>query len=380
MQYESMRGDAKTPQQLADLDAINFYFRLPIFLFATFSLLGFYFLLKKLFGQTTALLGFVFLGLSPILLGISLIINPDSLLWIFLPMSLLCYMVFQQEQKTKYLIATGIFLGLSLLTKYVANLLYVFFFALPFLEYILATEKPPLKEFLKKAFRNYAFITAISLATFYALFPATWLHPKMLLEGTFLSKAFEKTWPFFVGLVALIALDTTLLKNKITEPILNFFSQHKQKLIFALGLIFLGLIIFVLADVYLGMKPFDLEGILSSPKGIGIGEVGLAKAATGAILANVYSLIFGLSPLVLFFFIVALLGILKKEINLTIEKKAVIYFSLFILLYYLASTANDVIATVREFQPRTVLGEFFSRNEFIFLLVISLSIVFSYPH
>ena len=46
MQYESLREDAKTEQQLRDIRSINFYFRLPIFLFCTLMILAFYFLLK----------------------------------------------------------------------------------------------------------------------------------------------------------------------------------------------------------------------------------------------------------------------------------------------------------------------------------------------
>lgn len=347
MQYESIRGDVKTDQQLKDIDGINFYFRLPIFLFCTLMLLAFYFLLNKLFGQTIALFGFMFIGLSPILLGISMIINPDSLLWIFLPLSLLSYFVFQKNQKNKYLAASGIFLGLSLLTKYVANILYIFFFILPFLEYILADEKPNLKEFLKKSLKDYFIIAAVSMATFYLLFPATWTHPKVLLEGTFLSKAFAKTWPLFAAIVALIVADTILLKNKLTQPLLNFFSKRKEILAKTLAIVFIGLIAFVLLDTYLGMKPFDLEGILSSPKGIGIDQVGIFNAFLGAILADIYSLIFGLNPLIFILFILGLLTAMNAKSKMTQEKKIVIYFSLFILLYYLASTVNDVIATIR---------------------------------
>ncbi|MEI7621781.1 MAG: glycosyltransferase family 39 protein [Candidatus Moraniibacteriota bacterium] len=346
MSYESMRGDVKTPAQLAAIDGINFYFRLPIFLFCTFSLLLFYFFLKKLFDQTTALLGFVFMGLSPILLGISMIINPDSLLWIFLPLSLLSYFVFQKTSIKKYLLAAGIFLGLSLLTKYVANLLYIFFFLLPFLEYILAEEKPELRSFLAAAFKNYLFLAVISIATFYLLYPATWTHPKVLLEGTFLSKAFVKTWPLFTGLVAVMLVDTLLLKNKITQPILTFFSQHKKTLSLLLIAIFLALILLVLGDVYLSMKPFDLEAILSSPKGLGL-DGGILTAFANGMLADMYSLIFGFNPLILLLFIVGLLVPLQKNTPLNQTKKIVLYFVLFILLYYLASTVNNVAATVR---------------------------------
>ena len=142
MPYKSLRGDVKTEAELRDINTINFVFRLPIYLFCVLLLPLFYFLLRKLFDETTALVSFTLIGLSPILLGISLIINPDSLLWLFLPLSLLSYLVFQKNNQSRYLYATGMLLGAALLTKYVANILYVFFFFLPFLEYIFSKEKP----------------------------------------------------------------------------------------------------------------------------------------------------------------------------------------------------------------------------------------------
>lgn len=345
MQYKSLREEPKTDEQLKDMDAINFFFRLPIFLFCTLMLLAFYFFLRKLFGDTIALLGFIFIGLSPIIFGISLIINPDSLLWIFLPLSLLSYFIFKKEENKKYLYASGLFLGLSLLTKYVANILYIFFFFLPFLEYIFLEKKPALTSYLKKSFLNYVVLVVISMATFYVLYPATWAHPKTLLKGTFLSQAFETTWPLFVGLFILIAIDTLLFKNKITHYILNFFSKYKTLLMQITTGFFLAAIAFVFINTYLGMKPFDFEAILSSPKGIGASNI--FQSYIGAILADTYSLIFGISPLALIALIAALIFNLKKKTEYSQEACVVFYFTIFILFYYFASSVNNVAATVR---------------------------------
>ena len=346
MQYKSLREQPKTESQLNDFNKINLYFRLPIFLFCTFMLLAFYFFLKKLFDKTIALLGFIFIGLSPIIFGISLIINPDSLLWIFLPLSLLSYFAYQKEEKKKYLIFSGIFFGLSLLTKYVSNILYIFFFFLPFLEYIFAEKKPDLPAYLKKSLKNYATLTVISMATFFLLYPAVWVNPKMLLGGTFLSKAFETTWPFFAGLIFLIVLDIFLFKNIILKWILNSISKYKKLLVRTFTLIFLALIVFVLINTYSGMRFFDFQGILSSPKGIGSVK-GIFDSYAGAILADTYSLIFGISPLALLALIIALVFNFKEKTTYDRKKIIIFYFTLFIIFYYLASSVNDVAATVR---------------------------------
>lgn len=345
MPYKSLRGEVKTEAQLKDINDINFSFRLPIYLFCVFMLPFFYILLRKLFDETTALIAFTFIGLSPILLGIALIINPDSLLWIFLPLSLLSYLVFQKHGEKKYLYASGFLLGSALLTKYVSNILYVFFFFLPFLEYIFSQEKPEIVSYLKKALKNYVILIAISMVTFFIFYPATWVNPNILLKGTFLSKAFETTWPLFAGVIGLIVADIFLLKSIVTTKTLDFFFRNKTILLQIFSGLFLAGIAFVLINTYTDMSILDSNGTLASPKGIGQGSRALIYA--DRITADIYTLIFALSPLTLFSFITALFISFKKKWQDSYEAKIVFYLTLFILFYYLASTVNNVVATVR---------------------------------
>jgi hypothetical protein len=69
---------------------------------------------------------------------------------------------------------------------------------------------------------------------------------------------------------------------------------------------------------------------------------------SGAILADIYGLVFGLSPLALLAMLFAVfVSIFKKENHPSQETKTVFYFVSFILFYYFASSVNNVIATVR---------------------------------
>lgn len=345
MPYKELREKVKTPEQLEKINLINFSFRLPVFLFTLALLTLFYWLLRKLFDETIALLGFLFISLSPILLGISLIINPDSLMWLFAPISILAYFVFQKNQKKSYLILTGIFVGLALLTKYVANILYVFFFILPFLEYIFSKEKPEIVPYLKKSAKDYLIIAAISMATFFVLYPAVWVDPKILLKGTFLSQAFEKTWPLFISLIAIVAIDMLFFKNKFTCLILNFFRKFRTIIISAVLGIFSVIFLFVLANTFLSMKFFDFEAIIASPKN-NPDSFTLMKGF-GNILGDFYSLLFGLHPIVLLGILFFLLIAFLKRKSFDREIFIPLYLIIFILFYYLASTANFVVATVR---------------------------------
>jgi len=345
MPYKSLRGNIKTDEQLSDVHAINYAFRLPIFLFCTLLLPLFYLFLRKLFDETTALIAFIFIGLSPITFGISLIINPDSLLWIFLPLSVLSYLVFQKNAEKKYLFASGILLGLALLTKYVANILYIFFFFLPFLEYMFAKEKPTLTPYLKKSFFQYLVIVALSMITFFILYPATWVNPNTLLKGTFLSKAFETTWPIFAGLFSFIVIDIFLFKNKITFTLLHFFGTYKTILMKFLVGLFLLISLFVIVNTFTDMKVLDHMATLASPKGEGKGSVFLIYA--DRLTADTFSLIYGISPIALLGLFSGLLLVFRRKMVDTYEAKIVFYFTSFILFYYLASTVNHVVATVR---------------------------------
>ncbi len=345
MPYKSLRGNIKTDEQLKDIHSINYAFRLPIFLFCLLLLPLFYILLRKLFNEVVALTSFILIGLSPITFGISLIINPDSLLWIFLPLSVLSYLVFQKNTEKKYLFASGVFLGLALLTKYVANILYIFFFLLPFLEYMFAKEKPALTAYLKKSFFQYLIIVAISMITFFVLYPATWVNPNTLLKGTFLSKAFETTWPIFAGLFSFIVLDIFLFKNKITLTLLHFLETYKKVLMKITVGLFLLISLFVIVNTFTDMRMLDHMATLASPKGEGKGSIFLIYAER--LTADTFSLIFGISPLALFGFLIGLISLFWKKLMDTYETKIIFYFTAFILFYYLASTVNNVVATVR---------------------------------
>ncbi len=371
MPFKTIRQEPKTPEIIQAINKINFSFRLPIYLATLLFLLLFYIFLKKLLGTTIALFSVIFIGLSPIILGISLIINPDSLLWGFLPLAIISYLVYQKEpedettlrklnfntdtplkiitaifRQKKYLIFSGIFLGLSILTKYVANILYIYLLGLLFLEYIynFHGQKSAL-DYLKKSLFEYLALIVISMGVFFLLFPACWHTPSMVIDGTFLSPAFKSTWPIFVGFLGLIFADLLILRGFISKIVLNFLAKYKNifKKIIS-GVIILG-IAFVFTNVYSGMKFLDFEAIVASPKG---GEGFDAIRFISEISANLYVLIFSLTPLVFIFFLWSIFAnSFKKNETSSKESTVVLYFSLFIILYYLASEVNHVVATTR---------------------------------
>jgi len=348
MLYKNLREKPKTDEQLTIINDINFYFRLPIFLFILAMLPLFYFFLKKLFGKTIALLSFIMIGFSPILLGVSLIINPDSLLWIFMPLSLLAYFIYLKDKSVNYLVASGVLLGFSLLTKYVSNLLIIFYLLIPFSECIFTQEgQKPLREYLKQALIDYLILLFFATLTYFIFYPATWVDLEKLLAGTFLSQAFETTWPIFAAFFAFLGLDWLILKSKLTGWILKIFTRFKKTLFISLSVFFLAITLFVMADTYLGMKPFDFQSIIASPKNSENNPL-LAMKSVGNIVSDFYGLIFSISPLALLALIFGIASIsLKNKISYSRMNLTVFYLAALIIFYYLASTVNHVVATVR---------------------------------
>lgn len=342
--FKSISWEGETNENYPDIREMNFAMRFPIFIFNALMLVVFYVFLKKLLGKSAALFSLILIGLSPLLIGISTIINPDSLLWVFTPLSLLAYFIYLKDNSNKYLYLSGIFLGLSILTKYVANLLYVFFFGMIFLEYIINKhryENISLSEYFKNKFYDYFVIIFFSLATFFFLLPAAWVNIGRLGEGTIFSKAFLKVWPLFLIAMAVVFLDTKMLKNKLLSPTLNFLEKYKDYLVKIIVFVFLLSIFFAIVITYSGMHFYNLESILASPK-----SSGSTTDIVGLILANFYSMIFGIIP-------VSLLAILFLTFKILISKEKnhnfswPFYIIVFILIYYIASSVDSVSATVR---------------------------------
>jgi 4-amino-4-deoxy-L-arabinose transferase-like glycosyltransferase len=327
-----------------DVESFYLAYRLPLLIVITLLLPLFYFFLERLVGRRHALFSYVFIATSPILIGMSKIINPDSLLWLFTPLSLLSYLVFLRRGSFRYLIFAGILLGLALLTKYVSNILFVFFLGLIFLEYLFHPRLIAISfvEYLKKSLQHLALLTFAALATFYVLFPAVWIKPAKLLTGTLLSQAFEKIAPLFVTLIAFVLIDQWLNKARITSALLSLLEKAKHGIAALIALIFFGAALFTIFNTWFGMAPYSFTELLSSPK-----TIAGKSDFIGIFLANFYPLLFGVTPLVFLSLLAAPFFFLKQSFAESVALRTSFYLTIFILLYYLGTTVSGVGAIVR---------------------------------
>jgi len=253
------------------------------------------------------------------------------------------------------------------ITKYVANMLFIYFFLLFFLEYIFyAHQKMEIGKYLKQSFFNYLTLFTIAIATAFVFFPATWIKFSVLWNATLGNPVFSSTWPIFVGIIIFLSIDNLLLKNEILAHIFKFLIRYKKILSNLIATIFILFISIVFLHVFLNMHIYDIQGLISSPKGIGqdiestdnnsLKEIissekigGLAFIANqylGSMTADLYSLMFSISPLILCLMLTPIFFIFRKK-EIDRDLITAIYIIIFILFFYLGSAFNNVTTTVR---------------------------------
>jgi 4-amino-4-deoxy-L-arabinose transferase-like glycosyltransferase len=343
--FKPLRYNPKTPEQIKEIRDIYFKLRLPVYLFTLAMMPVFYWLIKKLLGKNVARFSLIFIGLSPVLLGISLIINSDALLWILTALSTLSLFVFFKNSEKKFLILSGFLLGLSVITKYVANILLVYFFLAFFLEYIFVAHKNiAIGKYLKQSLANFFLLFLTTMVTAFAFFPATWVKFSTLINATVGNEVFSSTWPLFAGVIVLAAVDTFLLKSKFSNIAFGFLAKWRDAIAKAFAVLFLVFAVFVFSHVYAHLPVFDLQAIIASPKGIGQGNV--LWRYGGALTADIFSLLFSVSPLILIFVLFAVGNIFRKK-EMRRDMVTIVYILIFLFIYYLGSAVNAVVTTVR---------------------------------
>ncbi|PID52137.1 MAG: hypothetical protein CR972_03280 [Candidatus Moraniibacteriota bacterium] len=316
--------------------------RTPQFLIITLLSLCVFPLVRRLLDTHVAVYTTILLLLSPLLLGISRIINPDALLWIILFLCFISFLLYLREHTLQWIYLTGILLGLALLTKYIANIFFVFFFLLLFVDSIIHKKLPHnLNTHIKDKLIHYTIMTFTALSVFYVLYPGVWVKHDRLLIATIYSEAFSSTWIYFFCVIILILIDTFLFKNFVLTKIITTCQKYKNILVYTIISIFTISALITICNVYTQMPFFDFSRIIESPKSIYKEVSDLAIYFT-----SFFPLLFGVTPLV---FIFAFFSYYTIFAHKKLSQKTIIitYCTLFILVYYFASTINNVVPIVR---------------------------------
>ncbi len=326
--------------------AIYLAFRLPILLVNAFLLVVLFFLIRRLSGEEVALLATAFTALSPILLGITQIINPDALLWSTSAVALFSFLNYLQENQRKYLFITGIALSFAILSKYVAIILLPFFLALILFRFFSEQSSPDrLRRDLRQELLAWVALMGGTIFLVILFLPALLVDSKYFQE--FIMTVPDKE--ILVGIALVFALtliiDTFVLKNPLLFLVRRL-TQHLRPILpvtgLFFGLMFVGII--VLRNFFPDwdfMRPiaFDIKDLTD------IRYYGAVPNFWQSFLLEWNPVIFSLTPVVL-------LGFFALAISLIVERKkdapAHIYpLFFFFLCYTVLLIYSNILSTPR---------------------------------
>jgi len=192
-----------------DTQAINFKLRFPGLLFNALLVLPllFWLLLKLTRNYFISNLGIIAIGMNPILVGISQIINPDAFLWGFSTIAIFSFMAYLTQKQKKFIIIAGFATGFSLLSKYTANLLFLFYPIIFILYEYFSQNKnitnvnwqKKIKIYYKEYIIPFSIITLLAIGTFAILMPEVLQVRKHFLYGTFYSPALSPIVDVFIN-------------------------------------------------------------------------------------------------------------------------------------------------------------------------------------
>ncbi len=343
-----------------------FWWRFPILLFNGISLIGIYYLLKKFFSQIQSFVAVFLIAFSPFLLGMSRIVNSDSLLWSTSLISILAYIIFIRENKNKYMIISGVFMGMALASKYNAVILFIYHPLILIFEFLF--DKTKTQTFNKIVYKT--FISwLIAFAMFSILLPAVFADVSL-----YNAKIFRHfiTNPGFIIAVAFIIIDTYLLKNKIL-----FFLKEKvdlkKYLIKTIPAFFIGLIITALIIKYLNLAPESWLGVAEQWK----------VPYDRAMYENLVQFFASQQIAIIAGFIIfAIISLLPKNKNLdfTLPLLMLVFIFVFIIgvtLKHSNGIGHRYIVMLYPFAIITAVWSFsfFKKKHIIFALIILLSII-----
>jgi len=330
----------------AKAEMINFYFRFPLLLFnGLFSLVFFVFIRKLTKNDWVALFSAAFILLSPILLGISQIINPDSLLWVFSFASLLAFLIHLQEKSRGYALWAGLFLGLALLTKYSSLIFFPFFFVVMlayFVENMSSWDAAEIPKRIRFYVSANLFIMAGALLVYAILLPDNLVNLDHFMEGSIGFKGMKLIFATIFLADALMLLDAYFFKSRFVAWVSRktgwLEKYFKLALLAILPLVFIFLILNTLfgKDIFqLFTIPFDA----STSEFFGYG-ISLKRIVARQFLP----LVFSLSPLVILGAVYAWF----KNLRSSSEFQWVAFvFSLFIAVFMAAMIQQKIPLSIR---------------------------------
>ena len=157
--------------------------RVPLVLTASLSILGIYLLSKRLIDERIALLATLIIAFDPFILAHSRVIHVDAPLSYFMFLSFLAFLLYLDRGAWKWLILSGLFGGLAVLSKTPAGLLGPILVVSGALYAMLPPPEIPRSLRWKRLVIALVVWGIIALAAIFALWPTMWSRPLFAIQG-----------------------------------------------------------------------------------------------------------------------------------------------------------------------------------------------------
>jgi len=373
---EITKNDLFTVYNEEKTEDINFALRCPLLIFNGLFFLFFFWIIKRMTNSNWIAIFYVaFMAVSPVLVGISQILNPDSLLWVFSAASIFSYFALIKTMEKKFIFLTALFTGLSLLSKYSANILFLFFLLIMFSEYFIYFEKykEKTKQYFSRNLLNLIVIFIGSAITFSVFMPAVFVKIKYLYRGTIGAPGFSMAVIPIALAILLVAIDTLMLKSYLIKKIGFWLFKNQQKIFKSASAIILIIFLLVIINTIFGQKiiPFDKlrEDIYRNGKEIFDGILQkdwLPLKISKEILLQFYPFVFSQLPLL----IIIVMSFWFKTVFRGLEKfRNYLFFCTIVpVIYFSALIFSNVSANIRYsimMYPLLAFLGSMSANEFI---------------
>ena len=144
-----------------------------------------YFLIKELFNERIAIISLILIALDPFYLAFSRIIHLDALMTSFMTLSFLSFLIYMTKSKRlRFLVSSGVFAGLGILTKIPAVFLFPIVASIVFSGFLhdLVTGDSSVAKLLKEHLLTCVIWSLTTFGVIFILWPALWVDPVLFLK------------------------------------------------------------------------------------------------------------------------------------------------------------------------------------------------------
>lgn len=333
--------------RVEDTGSLLLAFRLPLLLANGLIIVYLFFLLTRLFGSWVALFASILIALSPILVGMTQIVNPDALLWSTSAAALFSCLAALKSGRRSDIIMTILFTTLALLSKYTALILFPLFGLAALIRFIASPTDTPAEELsrsLKTDTLRLVGIVATSACLVLVFVPALFLDRKYAAE--YLATVPDKEVLLFIfAPIAVVLLGDILFFHSRLLLFCRSVIQRITPFLRSIALFGLLLILAIIAARYflpswsIYAIPFDIKDLTDARYHSRVPNV------FEAFFLEWNAILFSLPPILLASLaLLALLGLRKRLLT---DASTIVLLVLFAFGFTLILIHSNILATAR---------------------------------